>query len=55
MSEAALVSIVAMLAWLVLIWRSGALRNISSHRKMIFAAVWISIFAIIALVFRSAT
>lgn len=53
MSEAALVSVVAMLAWLVLIWRSGTLRNIVSHRKMTFAAVWIAIFAIAALVFRS--
>lgn len=53
MNEAALVSVVAMLAWLVLIWRSGTLRNIGSRRKMTFAVLWIAIFAAIAVLFRS--
>jgi hypothetical protein len=55
MSEAALVSAVAMIAWLVLIWRSGTLHNVDSRNKVTFAAVWIAIFAVIALVFRSVT
>ena len=53
MGEAAIVSLVVLLGWLILIWQSGTLRNISSSRKMAFAAIWIAIFGVIALVFRS--
>ena len=54
MGEAALVSLIALLACLVLVWRSGTLRNIGRRRKMGFAAIWIAVFAVLALIFRSA-
>lgn len=54
MNEGALVSLIALLGWLFLIWRSGALRNISNNRKMTIAAVWVAIFAAMALLFRAA-
>lgn len=53
MTEGALVSLIALLGWLFLIWRSGTLRNISGNRKMILAAAWVAIFGAIALIFRA--
>lgn len=53
MSEGALVSLIALLGWLFLIWRSGALRNMSGNRKMALAAIWVAIFAAMALIFRA--
>jgi len=52
MTEAALVSVIALLGWLVLIWRSGSLRTVSGSRKAVLAATWLGIFAVIALFFQ---
>ena len=51
-SEAALVSAVALLGWLLLIWRSGALRDVGGDRKLGLAAAWMTIFVVSALLFQ---
>lgn len=53
MSEAALISLIALLGWLVLMSRSSAVRDMDSRRKLTVAAVWLAIFAGIAMIFSS--
>lgn len=52
-NEAALVSVVALLGWLILVLRSGTLRDMGGKRKLAMAAIWLLTFVAIALLFRS--
>lgn len=53
MSEAALVSVIALLGYLLLVSRSGTLRNTPAKRRLILAAIWAGVFAAVALIFGS--
>jgi len=53
MNEGLLVSVIALLGWLILMSRSGVLREMGGKRKLVMAVTWAAVFVAVALVYRS--
>ena len=53
MDEVALVTAVALLGWLFLIWRSRPLDGVARNRSLAWVAIWLAVFASVALFFRA--
>lgn len=54
MSEGALVSLVALLGWLILVAGAFRARRIGAKRTVVLALTWLAIFVAVALVFALA-
>ena len=50
MTATAIVSLVALIGWLFLATRSNTLRRLPRQRILLYAGMWVAIFAVVAVV-----